>query len=96
MEDVVLKFGAFRELLTDGAPELTGKVIEKLVDLLQPKQTNRVPYRPQMIGPVERFHRSWKDCVVTYMNDEKQNDWSGWVQCAVNAYNSAKPSTVVL
>ncbi|KAG6610739.1 Gag-pol fusion protein [Phytophthora cinnamomi] len=35
MKHVVLKFGPFRELLTDGAPELTGKVIEKLVILLQ-------------------------------------------------------------
>ncbi|GMF50937.1 unnamed protein product [Phytophthora fragariaefolia] len=28
MRNIVLKFGAFRELLTDGAPELTGKAIE--------------------------------------------------------------------
>ncbi|KAE8984424.1 hypothetical protein PR001_g23181 [Phytophthora rubi] len=50
MKHVVLKFGPFRELLTDGAPELTGKVIEELVVLLQAQQINPVPYRPQMIG----------------------------------------------
>ncbi|KAE9018687.1 hypothetical protein PR003_g14858 [Phytophthora rubi] len=71
MEDVVLKFGAFRELLTDGAPEMTGLVLDQLVSLLQAKQTNPVPYRPQMIGLVERFHRSWKDCVATFMADDK-------------------------
>ncbi|KAE9190778.1 hypothetical protein PF002_g24674 [Phytophthora fragariae] len=96
MEDVVLKFGAFRELLTDGAPEMTGLVLDQLVSRLQAKQTNPVPYRPQMIGLVERFHRSWKDCVATFMADDKQNDWSGWVQCAVYAYNSANHSTVAL
>ncbi|KAE8953240.1 hypothetical protein PR001_g32958, partial [Phytophthora rubi] len=58
MDEVVLKFGVFRELLTDGAPEMTGRVIELLVNLLQAKQTNPVPYRPQMIGLVERFHRT--------------------------------------
>ncbi|KAE8953380.1 hypothetical protein PR001_g32902, partial [Phytophthora rubi] len=67
MRQVVLKFGPFRELLTDGAPELTGKVIDKLVTMLQAQQVNPVPYRPQMIGLVERFHRTWKDCVATYM-----------------------------
>ncbi|KAJ8508076.1 hypothetical protein ON010_g18905 [Phytophthora cinnamomi] len=35
MKNVVLKFGAFREILTDGALELTGKVIEQLVIMLQ-------------------------------------------------------------
>ncbi|ETM37470.1 hypothetical protein L914_15979 [Phytophthora nicotianae] len=33
-------FGVFRELLTDGAPELTGQVIERLVVLLQTQQIN--------------------------------------------------------
>ncbi|KAE9050220.1 hypothetical protein PR001_g2601 [Phytophthora rubi] len=96
MEDVVLRFGAFRELLTDGAPELTGEVIEKLVELLQARQVNPVPYRPQMVGLVERFHRSWKDCVATYMANEQQNDWNLWVKFAVYAYNSANHSTVAL
>jgi hypothetical protein len=35
MSDIVLRFGAFRELLTDGAPEMTGLVIDQLVTLLQ-------------------------------------------------------------
>ncbi|KAE8915910.1 hypothetical protein PF003_g669 [Phytophthora fragariae] len=96
MEDVVLKFGAFRELLTDGAPEMVGKVIEQLVVLLQAEQTNPVPYRPQMIGLVERFHRSWKDCVSTFMSSNVQNDWNLWVKFAVYAYNSARHSTVAL
>ncbi|GMF28837.1 unnamed protein product [Phytophthora fragariaefolia] len=43
MEEVVHKFGAFRELLTDSAPELVGKVIEQLVILLQASQINPVP-----------------------------------------------------
>ncbi|KAE9325459.1 hypothetical protein PR003_g16478 [Phytophthora rubi] len=96
MEDVVLKFGVFREILTDGAPELAGKTIEQLVLMLQSKQINPVPYRPQMIGLVERFHRSWKDCVAMYMANEQQNDRNLWVKFAVYAYNSARHSTVAL
>ncbi|KAE9006304.1 hypothetical protein PR003_g5876 [Phytophthora rubi] len=96
MKHVVLKFGPFRELLTDGAPELTGHAIEQLVVMLQSEQINPVPYRPQMIGLVERFHRTWKDCVATYMNTEGQHDWDKWVDFAVYAYNSGRHSTVGL
>ncbi|KAG1697111.1 hypothetical protein DVH05_028627 [Phytophthora capsici] len=96
MEEVVLKFGVFRELLTDGAPEMTGNVIDELVNMLQAKQINPVPYRPQMIGLVERFHRTWKDCVSVFMQDESQKDWNLWVKFAAYAYNSAQHSTVKL
>eukprot|EP00644_Phytophthora_capsici_P011242 jgi/Phyca11/110369/e_gw1.18.234.1 len=96
MKRVVLKFGPFRELLTDGAPELTGRVIEELVVLLQAQQTTPVPYRPQMVGLVERFNRTWKDMVATYINDELQRDWDQWVDFAVYAYNSGRHSTVAL
>ncbi|OWY90613.1 Gag-pol fusion protein [Phytophthora megakarya] len=74
MNEIVLKFGVFRELLTDGAPELTGRVVEQLALMLQPDQTNPVPYIPQMIGLVERFHRTWKDCVSLYMQHDEQDD----------------------
>ncbi|OWY93855.1 Cyclic AMP-dependent protein kinase, partial [Phytophthora megakarya] len=96
MKNVVLRFGTFRELLTDGAPELTGRAIEQLIVLLQARQTNPVPYRPQMIGLVERYHRTWKDCVATFMQSEEQNDWSMWVDFATYAYNSGQHSTVAL
>lgn len=96
MQEVVLRFGVFRELLTDGAPEMTGHVIELLVDMLQAKQINPVPYRPQFIGLVERFNRTWKDCVSTLMQTEQQNDWDLYVKFAVYAYNSAMHTTVAL
>ncbi|OWY99835.1 LOW QUALITY PROTEIN: Enzymatic Polyprotein, partial [Phytophthora megakarya] len=96
MEEVILKFGVFRELLTDGAPEMAGKVIEVLVEMLQARQVNPVPYRPQLIGLVERFHRSWKDCVATFMQDTRQTDWNLWVKFAVYSYNAARHSTVAL
>eukprot|EP00644_Phytophthora_capsici_P016999 jgi/Phyca11/129340/e_gw1.83.32.1 len=96
MQNVVLKFGTFREILTDGAPELTGKAMDQLVVLLQAYQRNPVPYRPQHIGLVERFNRTWKDCVATYMNTEEQHDWDVWVDFATYAYNSGQHSTVKL
>eukprot|EP00644_Phytophthora_capsici_P005883 jgi/Phyca11/70617/gw1.2.423.1 len=64
--------------------------------MLHAKQINPVPYRPQMIGFVERYHRTWKDCVAVFMQDETQKDWNLWVKFAAYAYNSAKHSTVKL
>ncbi|GMF59903.1 unnamed protein product [Phytophthora fragariaefolia] len=96
MQSVVLKFGVFRERLTDGVPELTGKAMEQLVLMLQAEQVNPVPYRPQMVGLVERFNRTWKDFVATYMHKDGQNDWDAWIDFAVYAYNSGKHSTVAL
>eukprot|EP00644_Phytophthora_capsici_P013450 jgi/Phyca11/70604/gw1.29.425.1 len=64
--------------------------------MLQARQTNAVAYRPQMIGLVERFHRTWKDCISTFMQDETQRDWNLWVRFATYAYNSARHSTVLL
>eukprot|EP00644_Phytophthora_capsici_P005849 jgi/Phyca11/80490/gw1.2.1098.1 len=64
--------------------------------MLQARQTNAVAYRPQMIGLVERFHRTWKDCVAVLMQDETQKDWNLWVRFATYAYNSARHSTVLL
>lgn len=95
MTHVVFRFGAFRELLTDNAPEMVSKALDELVVLLQARQTNPVPYRPQMIGLVERFHRTWKDCVSLFVN-EAQDDWDRWIDCSVYAYNSAAHSTVQL
>ncbi|OWY99881.1 reverse transcriptase, partial [Phytophthora megakarya] len=71
MRNVVLKFGPFRELLTDGAPELTGHVIEELVELLQAHQKNPVPYRPQMIGL--RDWDQWADFAVYAYNSGRHS-----------------------
>ncbi|OWZ03642.1 Cyclic AMP-dependent protein kinase [Phytophthora megakarya] len=53
--------------------------------LLQAQKKNPVSYRPQMIGLVERFYRTWKDCVATYMSDEN-----------MYSYDSGNHSTVAL
>ncbi|OWZ03810.1 LOW QUALITY PROTEIN: hypothetical protein PHMEG_00024395 [Phytophthora megakarya] len=86
-EDAVLKFGVFRELLTDGAPELTDNVIELLVTMLQAEQTNPVPYRPQMNLEILRFdvHAGGRARRLGVLG-----------AFAVYAYNSGRHSTVAL
>lgn len=92
MDRVVLVHGPFRELLVDGAKEFGGKVVTALADLLQAKVSHPVPYRPNLMGQVERFNRTWKDMVALWTN-EAQDDWDQWLSCATYAYNSARQTT---
>ncbi|OWZ08845.1 Trafficking protein particle complex subunit [Phytophthora megakarya] len=50
---------------TSHATEMTGKVMEELVQLLQTQQVNPVLYRAQLVGLAEHFDRTWKDRVST-------------------------------
>ncbi|GMF26057.1 unnamed protein product [Phytophthora fragariaefolia] len=92
-ERVVLTYGAIRELINDGAPELGGKVLDKLAELL--KKITPVPHRPRLLRLGERFHIIGKDMVAMFM-EEQQNDWDGWLPCALHAYNSGQHGTTSL
>ncbi|KAJ8569559.1 hypothetical protein ON010_g5700 [Phytophthora cinnamomi] len=63
MDKVVLVYGPMREIMMDGAMEFSSKATAELLELLQAKQSTPVPYRPQLLGLVGRFHRAWKDIV---------------------------------
>ncbi|GMF28491.1 unnamed protein product [Phytophthora fragariaefolia] len=92
MQKVVLVFGPMRELMMDGAMEFGSQVTAELLELMQVKQATPVPYRPKLLGLVERFHRTWKDMISLYVNDE-QDDWDDFVPCALYAYNGSKHTT---
>jgi hypothetical protein len=64
MEHVVLVFGPMREVMMDGAMEFGSRATAELLELMQTKQATPVPYRPNLLGLVERFHRTWKDIVA--------------------------------
>lgn len=96
MKEVVLVFGALRELLTEGALELTGASGRALVSMLQAQQISIFPHRLQMIGLVERFHRTWNiACRLTCMTKNRMIGKRG-VAFAVYAYNYSIHSKVAL
>ncbi|KAE8990706.1 hypothetical protein PR001_g21421 [Phytophthora rubi] len=62
---LVFVYGHMREVVMDGAPELNGKVLDALVKALQVKQLTPVPYRPALLGLVERSigpGKTWWRC----------------------------------
>ncbi|KAJ8535149.1 hypothetical protein ON010_g13591 [Phytophthora cinnamomi] len=92
MHRVVLVFGPMREIMMDGAAEFCSQATAELLELMQAKQSTPVPYRPKLLGLVERFHRTWKDIVSLYV-DEQQTDWDDFLPCALYAYNGAEHAT---
>ncbi|POM80968.1 Cyclic AMP-dependent protein kinase-like protein regulatory subunit [Phytophthora palmivora] len=80
----------------DGASALSGLAIETLVAWLQAERITPVPYRPRMIGLVERFHCAWKDMVSIYIHLDAQTSRDDWIDWAVYAYNCGWYSTVQL
>ncbi|POM61781.1 Retrovirus-related Pol Polyprotein [Phytophthora palmivora] len=92
MEHIILVLGPCRELVMDGAPELNGNLISTLVELLEAEQVTPVPYRPALLGLVERWNRTWKDMVSIYCATT-QDDWDKWLPSAVYAHNGSKHST---
>jgi hypothetical protein len=92
MERVVLVFGPMMEIMMDGAMEFGSQATVELLELMQTKQATPLPYRPNLLGLVERFHRTWKDIVSLYVA-EGQDDWDDFVPCALYAYNSARHAT---
>ncbi|KAE8964074.1 hypothetical protein PR001_g29173, partial [Phytophthora rubi] len=92
MDKVVFVYGPMREIMMDGAMEFGSKATAELLELMQVKQSTPVPYRPKLLGLVERFHRTWKGIVSLYV-DEGQYDWDDFLPSALYAYNSSRHST---
>ncbi|GMF16138.1 unnamed protein product [Phytophthora fragariaefolia] len=92
MEKLVLIYGPMREIMMDGAMEFGSQATAELLALMQTKQSTPVPYRPNLLGLVERFHRTWKDMVSLYV-DDTQADWDEFLPCVLYAYNSSKHAT---
>ncbi|KAE9286266.1 hypothetical protein PF001_g21522 [Phytophthora fragariae] len=92
MNKVVLVYGPMREIMMDGAMEFGSKATAELLELMQAKQSTPVPYRPNLLGLVERFHRTWKDMISLYV-DEEQTDWDDFLPSALYAYNSSQHAT---
>ncbi|GMF18400.1 unnamed protein product [Phytophthora fragariaefolia] len=89
---VVLVLGPTREIMMDGGRAFGSQMITGLLNLLQAKQSTPVPYIPKLLGLVERFHRTWKNMVSLYINEE-QDDWEEFLPCALYGYNGSEHAT---
>ena len=86
---VICIFGPPRELLMDGAGEFRGAVMVHLCALSQMDPIHASPYRPALVGLVERFNGTIKNMLAMYIKST-QDDWDRWLPILTYAYQTAR------
>ena len=82
-------FGFPRRLMSDQAPEFSGKVIAAMCDLLGVSKVRTSPYHPQCNGAVERAHQTLRR-MIGKMDPEKRRKWPLHLGSVIIAYNATR------
>lgn len=88
LEEIILRHGSPKKLLTDQGKNFTSKLISELCILCQIKKSQTTPYHPQCDGLVERFNKTLSNMLAMYVN-ERHNDWDRFLSFCFLAYNSS-------
>ena len=82
-------FGFPHRLMSDQAPEFSGKVIAALCDLLGVAKICTSPYHSQGNGTVERAHQTIR-CMIGKLDPEKHRKWALHLGSVIIAYNATR------
>ena len=91
-EQVILRFGAPRRILTDQAAEFQGELFGELLRLMGIDRVRSSPYRPQTNGCLERFHRTLNSMLAKVIS-ENQRDWHLHLPAVLAAYRASVHET---
>ncbi|UYV62671.1 hypothetical protein LAZ67_2001503, partial [Cordylochernes scorpioides] len=89
VEDVILKHGAPREMITDRGRNFISQVIKEINALCGIVHRFTTAYHPQTNGLTERFNKTLGDMLSMYTGVE-QKDWDQVLPYVTFAYNTAK------
>ncbi|UYV63869.1 hypothetical protein LAZ67_2005858, partial [Cordylochernes scorpioides] len=89
VEDVILKHGAPREMITDRGRNFISQVIKEINALCGIVRRFTTAYHPQTNGLTERFNKTLGDMLSMYTGVE-QKDWDQVLPYVTFAYNTAK------
>ncbi|UYV63498.1 hypothetical protein LAZ67_2004313 [Cordylochernes scorpioides] len=92
MEDVVLKHGAPREIITDRGRVFQSKLIAELTNQCSSIHRFTTAYHPQTNGLTERLNKALANMIAMYVSVE-QKDWDVILPYVTFAYNTAKQDT---
>ena len=82
-------FGFPHRLMSDQAPEFSGKVIAAMCDLLGVSKVRTSPYHPQSNGAVQRAHQTLRR-MIGKMDPEKRSQWPSHLGTVIIAYNATR------
>ena len=89
VEEVYLKLGCPRSLLSDLGTEFKNQVLEGICKLMGIQKLRTTVHRPSANGRCERSHRSISSCLAKMVSDN-QRDWDEHLPMVTFAINCAK------
>ena len=92
LNQVILKFGSPRELVTDRGVEFCNELFKKVTELYSVKHRRTTAYHPRTNGLTERFNKTLADMMSHYVN-ESHTDWDRFLPFLVQAYNTSTHET---
>ncbi|UYV82343.1 hypothetical protein LAZ67_21001753, partial [Cordylochernes scorpioides] len=92
IEDVILKHGAPREIITDRGRNFMSQTIREINNLNGPIHRFTTAYHPQTNGLTERLNKTLTDMISMYV-DVDQKNWDNILPNVTFAYNTARQET---
>ncbi|GFV33106.1 hypothetical protein TNCV_509451 [Trichonephila clavipes] len=92
LEEIVLRHGAPRVIITDRGAVFRSRLVSSLVDLCNIDHRFTTAYHPQTNGLTERFNKTLADILSMYVDVEQKN-WDEILPFVTFAYNTAKQET---
>lgn len=87
VRNIVLKFGAPAQILTDQGSNFLSNLFKSVCKLLRIKKIQTTAFRPESNGGLERSHRVLAEYLRHYVRED-QSDWDEWIPYAVYVYNT--------
>ncbi|GFX73319.1 retrovirus-related Pol polyprotein from transposon 17.6 [Trichonephila clavipes] len=92
LEEIVLRHGAPRVIITDRGAVFRSRLVSSLVDLCNIDHRFTTAYHSQTNGLTERFNKTLADMLSMYVEVEQKN-WDEILPFVTFAYNTAKQET---
>jgi transposase InsO family protein len=92
VEEVILKHGAPRAMISDRGKVFQSKLVAEIISLCQVNHKMTTAYHPQTNGLTERFNKTLADMLSMYV-DIDHKDWDSFLPFVTFAYNTAKQDT---
>lgn len=88
VENIILRYGTPRELLTDCGTQFVGKLFVEICKILQIRKLKTTPYHPAANGIVERMHKTLKT-MISHFVDDYHDSWDEILPFALMAYRNS-------
>ena len=88
VDNVVARFGVFRELFTDQGSNFQSQLMREICRLLGISRARTTPYHPRADGAVERYNRTMEGMLASFTSTN-QTDWDLHLPLLAAAYRAA-------